>query len=459
MSITAGFLVPHPPVIIPQVGQGREKEIAATTRSYRGVARQIGALAPDTIIIFTPHSTVYSDYIHISPGKEAEGSLAQFGYGSPVKVRYDEALVRRVEKLCADERLPAGTLGEREPRLDHGTLIPLHFIREFCENFALVRVSASGLSREEHYRFGMLLAQAVEELGRSAVVIASGDLSHKLTEDGPYGFVPEGPQLDKALTAILDRGDFEALFELDETLCDRGAECGLRPILMMAGALDRRQVHAKLLSYEGPFGVGYGVAAFAVGGEDPNRNFYSRRMEKLASEIKHRHAQESPYVKLARQTLEEYVLHGKLPPLPKDLPEEMLSRRAGTFVSIKKRGQLRGCIGTTGPTQPNIAEEIRHNAIAAGTRDPRFSPVEPWELEDLVYSVDVLATPEPADETMLDPVRYGVIVERGGRRGLLLPNLEGIDTVEEQIAIARHKAGIPEGKPVNLYRFEVTRYT
>ncbi|MGI6404465.1 MAG: AmmeMemoRadiSam system protein A [Oscillospiraceae bacterium] len=459
MSITAGFLVPHPPLIVPQVGQGREKEISATIRSYRGVARQIGALSPQTIILFTPHSTVYSDYIHISPGKGAVGSLAQFGDPSPIKVRYDEALVRRVEQLCANERLPAGTLGEREPQLDHGTLVPLHFIREYAKDFSLVRVSSSGLSREEHYRFGMLLAQAVEELGRSAVVIASGDLSHKLTEDGPYGFAPEGPALDKALTTLLDRGEFEALFELDESLCERGAECGLRPLLMLAGALDKRQIHSKLLSYEGPFGVGYGVAAFAVGGQDPSRNFFSRRREKIALEMERIRAGEDPYVRLARQTLEEFVVHGKLPPLPENLPDEMRNSRAGVFVSLKKGGQLRGCIGTTGPTQPNLAEEIRHNAISAGTRDPRFSPVEPWELEDLVYSVDVLARPEPADESMLDPLRYGVIVERGSKRGLLLPNLDGVDTVEEQIAIARHKAGISGGKPVNLFRFEVTRHT
>ncbi len=459
MSITAGFLLPHPPLIIPQVGQGREKELSATLSSYRDVARQIEALAPETIIILSPHSTVYSDYIHISPGSGAVGSLARYGPVPPMQVRYDEALVRRLEQLCADQRLPAGTLGEREPQLDHGTMVPLHFIREHGEDFAVVRVSSSGLSREEHYRFGMLLAQAVQELGRSAVVIASGDLSHKLTQDGPYGFAPEGPALDKALTDILDRGEFGAFFELDESLCDQGAECGLRPLLMLAGALDSRQVSSKLLSYEGPFGVGYAVASFAMGVEDPQRNFLSRRQEVLHREMEQLRAGESIYVQLARQALEGFVKQGALPSLPGHLPEELLQTRAGAFVTIKKQGQLRGCIGTTGPTQNSLAEEIRHNAVSAGTRDSRFSPVEPWELAELVYSVDVLAPPQPADESMLDPLRYGVIVERGHKRGLLLPNLEGVDTVQEQISIARQKAGIPDGKAVKLLRFEVTRHT
>ncbi|MFY9133731.1 MAG: AmmeMemoRadiSam system protein A, partial [Bacillota bacterium] len=131
----------------------------------------------------------------------------------------------------------------------------------------------------------------------------------------------------------------------------------------------------------------------------------------------------------------------------------------GVFCTLHKRGQLRGCIGTTEPTRRNIAEEIIFNAIAAAVRDPRFEPVAPHELDDIVYSVDVLSPPEPVSgPEELDPQRYGVIVRNGGRVGLLLPNLEGINTVEEQISIARRKAGIGLNAPVELERFEVTRY-
>jgi hypothetical protein len=136
-----------------------------------------------------------------------------------------------------------------------------------------------------------------------------------------------------------------------------------------------------------------------------------------------------------------------------------MSQRAGVFVSLKKYGELRGCIGTFEPTRANVAEEIIANAISSATRDPRFPPVNTAELPHLSYSVDVLTKPEPVEsQNELDPKRYGVIVESGGQRGLLLPDLEGVNTVEEQISICRQKGGILPHEPVKLYRFEVKRY-
>ena len=166
-----------------------------------------------------------------------------------------------------------------------------------------------------------------------------------------------------------------------------------------------------------------------------------------------------PLVKLAKDTIELYVREGKvLAPRDKDLVPEMQGR-AGVFVSLKVRGMLRGCIGTFEPCEPDVANEIVRNAISAATGDPRFTAVRPDELASLEYSVDVLTSPEPAkDFTGLDPRRYGVIVQAGRRRGLLLPDLEGVDTVEEQVGIATQKAGIAPGTPVTLFRFEVKRY-
>jgi MEMO1 family protein len=169
--------------------------------------------------------------------------------------------------------------------------------------------------------------------------------------------------------------------------------------------------------------------------------------------------QEHPLVQLARRTIESYVRSRKVIQPPEGLSPEM-ALRAGTFVSLHSNdGSLRGCIGTTEPTQPNVAQEIIHNAISAATRDPRFPPIRPAELKDLDISVDVLTEPEPVASTDdLDPKRYGVIVESGWRRGLLLPDLEGVDTVEYQVDIARRKAGIAPAEPVQLYRFEVRRF-
>ena len=168
---------------------------------------------------------------------------------------------------------------------------------------------------------------------------------------------------------------------------------------------------------------------------------------------------ESAYVKLARETIENYIKQGKIITPTLGLPEEMINQKAGVFVSLKKFGDLRGCIGTFMPTQENIAQEIIKNAISAAVDDPRFSPVNFSELEDLSISVDVLSAPEEVkDISQLDPKKYGVIVSSGYKKGLLLPDLEGVDTVKYQIDIAKRKAGIYPGEKVKLYRFEVKRY-
>lgn len=164
-----------------------------------------------------------------------------------------------------------------------------------------------------------------------------------------------------------------------------------------------------------------------------------------------------PVVELAKETVESYIREGKLPRLGELTPE--MKERAGVFVSLHKHGQLRGCIGTFEPDKDNVAEEIMANAINSSTRDPRFPPVTASELDDLEYSVDILTKPEPVtDISQLDHKKYGVIVESGWKRGLLLPDLEGVDSAEEQIAICRLKAGILANEPVKLYRFEVKRF-
>jgi MEMO1 family protein len=164
------------------------------------------------------------------------------------------------------------------------------------------------------------------------------------------------------------------------------------------------------------------------------------------------------HVMLAMRAIDEYVRSRRVIEPPDDLPPDLCGR-AGTFVSLKKHGQLRGCIGTIEPTRPNIALEIINNGICAATSDPRFEPVTPDEIEQLTCSVDVLMPSEPInDVSELDPLRYGVIVECGYKRGLLLPNLEGVDTAEYQIEIACRKACIMPDDAVSLYRFEVKRF-
>ena len=262
MSIVAAFAVPHPPLIIPGVGSGKEK-IASTIAAYDEVGRRVAELAPDTVVISSPHAVMYADYIHISPGRGAQGGFSMFGAPQArYEAVYDQEFVRALAHACKLEGLSAGGEGERDPTLDHGTMIPLHFIQRHTKVFQVVRLGISGLSPADHYRMGMLVQRTARELGRRVVYVASGDLSHKLLESGPYGFAPEGPQFDEKVTQACSTGNLLPLLTMDRGFAERAAECGLRSFQIMAGALDRTAIKPELLSYEGPFGVGYGVAAF-----------------------------------------------------------------------------------------------------------------------------------------------------------------------------------------------------
>ena len=224
MSIIAAYMVPHPPMIVPAVGRGGERQIEATRMAYAHVAEEIAALEPETIVLSSPHATMYADYFHISPGKSAQGSFARFNAPQVLfREPYDEALVKRIERIAAAEGLPAGTEGQRDPELDHGTMVPLHFIRQVYSPFRLVRVGLAGLPLEEHYRLGQVIRRAVDELGRRAVFVSSGDLSHKLQSFGPYGYAPEGPLYDERIMDVCARAAFGELFDFDEAFCERAA--------------------------------------------------------------------------------------------------------------------------------------------------------------------------------------------------------------------------------------------
>ena len=486
-------MVPHPPIILPEIGRGEEKKIQATTDAYRSAMRFAASLRPETVVIASPHSVMYSDYFHISPGTAAGGDFRRFrARNLQIRAVYDHAFVHSLCVLCDRDGFPAGTMGERDPALDHGTMIPLYFLNQYLEedSYRVVRIGLSGLPLADHYRLGQKIRETAEQLDRRVLFIASGDLSHKLREEGPYGFDENGPVYDERIMDVMGRAQFNELLDFDEAFCDRAAECGHRSFVMMAGALDGTAVQTRRLSHEGTFGVGYGVCTYAAGEPDENRHFLEVWSAKETEARREKRSREDLYVQLARAGVESAVLRGRRLPDREILEvleegkktagrtagsaeekareggeagaarQDMLSRRAGTFVSIHKNGRLRGCIGTIGPTCRNIAQEIAQNAVSAATRDPRFPAIRPEELEDLEITVDVLGETEPvASPAMLDVKRYGVIVTKGRRRGLLLPNLEGVDTVEEQIAIALQKAGLDtDEEDYSLERFEVVRH-
>ena len=461
MAILAAFMVPHPPMIVPAVGRGSEQQIQKTIDAYEQVADEIAALAPETIIITSPHAVMYADYFHISPGRGARGDFGRF-WAAQVRFdeEYDRELVSELASIASEQGFPAGVMGERDKQLDHGTMVPLYFVRNKYKGAKIVRIGLSGLPLSEHYRLGQMIREAVDRTGRRVVLIASGDLSHKLQDYGPYGFAEEGPQYDARIMDVCGRAAFGELFDFDETFCDRAAECGHRSFVIMAGVFDGLAVKATQLSHEDVTGVGYGICTFYPGEKDESRHFLQQYLEGASRRLAEKRAQEDPYVQLARKSVEYYILHHRKMEMPENLPEELLTRQAGAFVSIHEHGKLRGCIGTISPVRDCVAREIIDNAVSASTRDPRFDPIRADELKWLEISVDVLGEAESISSAAeLDVKRYGVIVSKGRKRGLLLPDLDGVDTVEEQISIAKSKAGIAAwDNNVELQRFEVVRH-
>lgn len=426
------YVVPHPPIILPEVGKGEETKIQNTIDAMDKMAKEISELKPDTIIITSPHAPMYRDAFYVSGGDIARGNFRSFGAGEvEEEVKLDPELVELIE----DGSLPL--YSARAEDLDHGAIIPIRFIHKYYSDFKVVLFGLSGLSAESHFKLGKKIKDAINSLGRRAVFIASGDLSHVLKADGPYGFEEEGPEFDRLIIDALSNADFSKLFSLPKRFTEKAAQCGLKSFQILSGALEDYNVEGKLYSYEGPFGVGYGVVGFTVA----EKNIMD------------------PYVNLARETVFTYINTGRIISPPNDLPKDMRENKAGTFVTIYKNGELRGCIGTISPTTNSIAEEIIQNAISSSTRDPRFPEVVSSELENLKISVDVLKSPESIEDiTQLDVKRYGVIVSRGYRRGLLLPNIDGIDDVETQVLIALKKAGIKHTEDYSMERFEVIRH-
>lgn len=261
--ILAAYAVPHPPIILPEVGRGEEEKISRTREAFRRMAEEIAGLKPDTLVLVSPHAPLYADGFYLAGGERAQGDLLSFNIRSvEERVDLDRELTFRVQEDFLEAGIYSSPLTMHRARLDHGSLIPLRFIHESYRNFKVLLMGLSGLSQEDHRRAGRILARAGEELGRRMVFIASGDLSHVLKADGPYGYQPQGPIFDREIERIFSEGDLEALFQFDPRLVEGAAECGLRSFQLMAGFLDGVDIEAQLYSYEGPFGVGYAVASF-----------------------------------------------------------------------------------------------------------------------------------------------------------------------------------------------------
>ncbi|HIE12189.1 MAG TPA: AmmeMemoRadiSam system protein A [Desulfotomaculum sp.] len=454
-SIVIGGIVPHPPIMVPEVGGREAGKVRRTQEALLELGRRIRRSGAETMVMISPHGPVMWDAVAVVTQAHPQGNLGRFGAPEAV-FELDTDLV--LASLLREE-LKTGGIPEVEMRhrfdyqLDHGVTAPLYWLQKGGVDLPVVICGMAIMQLRRLYGFGLAAQRAAAAAGRKVAVVASGDLSHRLSPEAPNGYDPMGAVFDEKVQEIVAAADPLALVRLDPVLIECAGECGLRPIVMLFGAFDGRRVEAEVLSYEAPFGVGYMVASLLPGDRAQERLFAG----KMAEDAKAQDEAKSYLVRLAERAIEAYLDHGEKIRV-RDIPPEF-ARRAGVFVCLKKGGLLRGCIGTVEPTQANIAEEVVENAISAATRDSRFDPVSPAEVADLTIAVDVLGEPEAVSGLEdLDPKRYGVIVSRGSRRGLLLPDLEGIDAPEQQVSIARRKAGIDPDEPVKLERFEVKRY-
>jgi len=402
----------------------------------------------DAIGLVSPHA----GYVYSGPVAGAVMSRIKFkgtfiimgpnhtGSGQPLSIMTDGVWKTPLGDVEIDSELAGRILAAskhlKEDRgahqFEHSIEVQLPFLQYFKPDIKFVPIILAHASGTVYQEIGKEIARAVKESNKEVVILASSDMTHYESQESAWS---KDAQAIEAILALDEDELLKRVRELDITMC------GYAPtMVMLSAAKELGATEAELVRYQTSGDVTDDYSA-VVG--------YAGVIVRKAKML--------PIARLARETVEMYVKEGKTPE-PEELTPEM-REQAGVFVSIHKHGGLRGCIGTFEPMQGNVAEEIIANAISSSTRDPRFPPVTPDELEDLEYSVDVLTNPEPVESPdQLDARKYGVIVESGWRRGLLLPDLEGVDTVEQQIAICRQKAGIMPDEPVVLYRFEVRRY-
>jgi AmmeMemoRadiSam system protein A len=431
-------IAPHPPIMVPEVGR---ESIAGVRRSIEAMEQltdRLIASGAETVILISPHAPLEIDSFVAYEGPDVYGDFANFhAPETSVSAPVDRELLQAITAGAASENYRVSTLPDID--LDHGTAVPLYFLLRNGWQGKVIALGYSFLSNDDHIRFGRCLKSAVDSIGRPVALIASGDLSHRLAPHAPAGFNPNAHLFDENVVAALRANDLQAIVEIDYNLRKIAGECGYRSMLVAIGASADLPVSCEVMNYEAPFGVGYLVA-------------------QLINQTAESQVDDLPG--LAREAVETFIRTGDILKPPLHLGE-LLSARAPCFVSLKTlEGELRGCIGTIEAAKDTLAEEIIANAISAATNDPRFDPVSEDELPNLRYSVDVL---RPAEETVfekLDPAVFGVIVEdeSSSRRGLLLPDIPGVETAEQQVDIASRKAGIPRGTPFKLWRFKVERF-
>jgi len=466
-------LMPHAPVLVPGVGGDRLVDVAATVRAMATVARRAVAAQPGTLVLVSPHSPRRPGTFGLWRTPRLRGSLERFGsLDDRVDLPFDRDFADQLEKEAARRGLQTWHIGDKS--LDHGAVVPLCYLVAAGWKGPTVILSLNYPGEGGLEELGEAIAAVAQERQRRTAIIASGDMSHRLTPAAPCGFHADGRRFDETLIALLRQGAYREVARIDSDLEETAAEDAADSCRIAVTAAGYRTEGHEVLSYEGPFGVGYGVAILfeSVGaGKSVAESDLSgsHERERVDPETSTRSRSRPPGTLTQSEVLASFsdlpvvarrAVEAALGPGPKNPPfqaEGELTRRQSVFVTLHtKNGKLRGCIGSLAPTEKDLVWETWRFAVAAASHDYRFKPVTAAELPQMRFSVTVLGELEPVPSPEeLDPAIYGVVVTAAdGRKGVLLPDIAGIDSVAEQLAIARDKAGIGSAEPVELQRFK-----
>jgi AmmeMemoRadiSam system protein A/AmmeMemoRadiSam system protein B len=455
-SLVFAGIAPHPPIMVPEVGGAAIAEVRDSIEGMKEFTRRVIESGAETIVLVSPHAPLDSRAFVAYRDAQLYGDLSQFrAPTTQVEAYLDDEMLEAISRAASIEGYEVRGIHGHE--MDHGTIVPLYFLQRNGWRGKLVALGYSFLSNEDHVRFGECIRRALDDFGKPTAFVASGDLSHRLKPEAPAGFNRDAHLFDEEVIEAIKAGAPERIVGIDHDLRALAGECGYRSMLIACGVTKMQWPDCEVVNYEAPFGVGYLIAQLVREQHTPGEELSS---EAEAGTGEQARGSGDQLLALARRAVETFVRDGQVIDVPRS-SDPLLHERAGCFVSIKTRaGELRGCIGTIEPGKDELAEEVISNAVNSATRDPRFPPIKQSELPNLYFSVDVLSASEPAKLEELDPKVYGVIVEdeSGRRRGLLLPDLPGVESAAQQVDIATRKAGIPPGVPLKLSRFLVRRY-
>ncbi len=449
--VVCAVLMPHAPILVPAVGGARGGTAAASRQAMRAAAAAVLSHRPEALVLISPHSPRRPGAFGIWAGGRLEGSFDQFGAPqAKVCLPNDPQLANALEVEAQSRALGIWTIHDYQ--LDHGALVPLWFLAEAGWTGPTVILSLDYAENGGLSRLGEAIAAAANRLPRWIALVASGDMSHRLTAGAPCGFHPQAQEFDETFIHLVRAGNYRELLHINPGLRELAAEDAVASTLIAAAAVGWQSDGHRLLNYEGPFGVGYGVAILFA-----DQTPATTATGKPLASADPRDGTALPAA--ARRSVAA-ALEGN-PEVAPPPTGEYLNLSRGLFVTVRRRnGKLRGCVGTIVPVCANLLAETWRNARLAALQDSRFPPVTAAELADLRFEVSVLHSIEAvASAEELDPRDYGVIVSTAdGRRGLLLPGIEGITSRAQQLRIARKKGGIDPDEPVTLQRFRVDHF-